>query len=294
MLQIFDNIQAALNWWPYSPRWYQIVGIVCLGLFVVGLAYFRFAGPTREETGERLALAQQERRFERQGFRVVSRVEGSSLLAADEKWDREAAILTKDITVAFAGREIRATLMVPYQDASWVENSVTKFEHENGTAVSLAKIFRTPEYLRRFRAAEHLVCVGLASRTSDQSNAETIQLNEALSGERSQNLCRLVAGAVGAETSITYWQLPLGYAKAAVQKSSISEKRQRTVVVIGVSGARQKELSSTIARLVMAAQLNNTTLSGYSLSTSPVETQLVPDWTSKSPMTENPLFRAVE
>jgi hypothetical protein len=91
------------------------------------------------------------------------------------------------------------------------------------------------EFAQHLENFEAIVCLGLASGVSKGSAARTL----ALSDERAVHLCGLVSRKVAVTNKkAKIFGLPLGYHKNAnVEKNTIAEREQRSVVILGISTA---------------------------------------------------------
>lgn len=293
--QLFD-------WKPFFPiflqkAWFLWFVAALLITFILGAVsvYFRFFGPNKNSIAQTLAYEKQIIALKNEGFVLDwSNSEATILSTLSEKRDGSSLIsqtkkyVDKDQTLTFE-------IMVPFEDAFWSIDSTVRFEHENGSAISLPKLFRTKEYQTAFKRADHLVCVGLASQTSRELSIKAASRNEQLSDARAESLCSIVAGAMDESDGARYWQLALGYElnKKPAPKS-IAAKRQRTAILIGIRGNRNSAIRIPLERVVMTTSIKHVDLSSYTRSRNPLLKEFEVDWSTKVDLIEDQTFSGTE
>jgi hypothetical protein len=292
-----------VNWWGYMPgqvRSYFILfgglaAALLIGAYVGFGFYFRYVHSGRHEVERQLRLEERVRDARRHNYQEEWRNTDSVMLTQTGRWDDVSSIYSVSKIMVFSDHEVRFDVTIPFQDAFWRRRSRVRFEHQNGVAVSLRNLFRESVYQSRFSSAEHLVCVGLASRTAETMTPDLTLKNENLSRDRALNLCRMLAGSIGRDRPKSYWMLPLGYSNARATEDNLEEGLQRTVAIISISGARNDaEMESVLSMAVMRTQLNNVNLGNYSLSANPSLEAFQPNWDSTSPMTEDDAYSDAE
>ncbi len=153
------------------------------------------------------------------------------------------------------GGKAQIKIYMLYDSAAWSYGSSSKLITHTNRSANLADFLDSPEFSRDVQSFDTLVCLGLASGVAKGNLADTIALSDA----RAVTLCGLVSRKIEAMLKKTkVFGLPLGYHKnSKVKPNSLNERRQRSVVILGVQSLSGTLETETEQQRVISLILEN-------------------------------------
>jgi hypothetical protein len=160
--------------------------------------------------------------------------------------------------------------------ANWSFGRSDRFVDASNRHIELSSVLNNDAFAKKFRVYDAVICLGLGSRSRVLSIKETNRLVD----KRAVHLCGLLAGKPFVRHNAKIFGLPLGQNLEAKAGSPEEERKQRSIVIIGIKSAtgdlagtaKQKKMISEIIR---GDKLSNFPLSSYSEVTSGKELRYI-------------------
>jgi hypothetical protein len=157
-----------------------------------------------------------------------------------------------------SGREVYYVVFHLYPNAAFWEYETYEIEGPTGTRFSLGSLLsRSRAVSRELPTYDYVIGVGIASNPQEQA-AGRLAFSERLANERAAILCAsLMSFSSLRPHGERVWGMALGrYTGAPAPPRSAAERRQRTIVIVGVK--RVAETTASVESLVqeIVAQVN--------------------------------------
>lgn len=167
-----------------------------------------------------------------------------------------------------------------FEDAYWKSSSSQRIETLNGLEAGFSMLSDS-EVTNALLQSHQILCIGLVSYPSAGSETEDMEVARG----RAESLCKKLVSIVDVGSGTRpLFGVNIGRSLLPAKPGSRSERRQRAVLVVGVSGSIDNEdIPAVIARSLPYAEVTDTDLSKYNLSETPEVWSLTTKFTKIPP-----------